>query len=44
MTLPHLTGNLVDLAGQVLRRLSGQRTEASAVFNLSTQFGGGKQI
>jgi predicted AAA+ superfamily ATPase len=27
---------------QVLRRLSGERTEASAFFNLSTQFGGGK--
>jgi len=38
----YLTGNLTDLAGQVLRRLSGERTEASAVFNLSTQFGGGK--
>lgn len=38
----YLTGSLTDLAGQVLRRLSGERTEASAVFNLSTQFGGGK--
>ena len=38
----YLTANLTDLAGQVLRRLSGERTEASAVFNLSTQFGGGK--
>ena len=25
-----------------IRRLSGQRTETSAVFNLATQFGGGK--
>ncbi|MCX6033329.1 MAG: DUF499 domain-containing protein [Chloroflexi bacterium] len=38
----YLTASLTDLAGQVLRRLSGERTEASAVFNLSTQFGGGK--
>jgi hypothetical protein len=38
----YLTTSLTDLAGQVLRRLSGERTEASAVFNLSTQFGGGK--
>ena len=40
----YLTGGLTDLAGQVLRRLSGERTEASAVFNLSTQFGGGERI
>ena len=39
----YLTGNLTDLAGQVLRRLLGERTERSAVFNLSTQFAG-KQI
>jgi len=37
-----LTTNLTDLAAQVLRRLSGERTETSAVFNLATQFGGGK--
>lgn len=30
------------MAGEVIRRLSGQRTETSAVFNLATQFGGGK--
>src|SRR5438874_3553424 len=38
----YLTRSLLELAGQVVRRLSGVRTETSAVFNLSTQFGGGK--
>lgn len=38
----YLTRNLTDLAAQVVRRLSGIKTETSAVFNLSTQFGGGK--
>lgn len=37
-----LTKNLRLLAGQVTRRLSGIRVETSAIFNLSTQFGGGK--
>src|SRR4051795_5994587 len=37
-----LTANLKDLSTQVVRRLSGIRVETSAVFNLSTQFGGGK--
>src|SRR5262245_28998076 len=37
-----LTANLKDLATQVVRRLSGEKVETSAVFNLSTQFGGGK--
>lgn len=37
-----LTVNLKDLASQVVRRLSGVKVETSAVFNLSTQFGGGK--
>lgn len=37
-----LTRNLKELATQVLRRLSGIKVETSAVFNLSTQFGGGK--
>jgi hypothetical protein len=37
-----LTKNLRSLAFQVVRRLSGIRLETSAVFNLSTQFGGGK--
>ncbi|MGB7734217.1 MAG: DUF499 domain-containing protein, partial [Thermoguttaceae bacterium] len=38
----HLTQNLCGLAAEVVRRLSGEKTETSAVFNLSTQFGGGK--
>lgn len=38
----YLTGNLQDLASQVLRRMSGIKTETSAVFNMTTQFGGGK--
>src|SRR5215211_4479651 len=37
-----LTQNLTALAAEVIRRLSGERTETSAVFNLATQFGGGK--
>ncbi|MEI6786486.1 MAG: DUF499 domain-containing protein, partial [Verrucomicrobiota bacterium] len=38
----YLTRNLTALATEAIRRLSGQRTETSAVFNLATQFGGGK--
>ena len=38
----YLTKGLTDLAAEVLRRLSGERTKTSAVFNLVTQFGGGK--
>jgi hypothetical protein len=38
----YLTQTLMDLAAQVIRRLSGIQTETSAVFNLATQFGGGK--
>ena len=30
------------MAAEVLRRLSGEKTETSAVFNMTTQFGGGK--
>lgn len=37
-----LTKNLHALASQVVRRLSGIKLETSAIFNLSTQFGGGK--
>jgi len=37
-----LTGNLTNLAAEVMRRLSGITTETSAVFNMTTQFGGGK--
>lgn len=38
----HLTQNLRTLAVETLRRLSGVTVETSAVFNLATQFGGGK--
>ncbi len=37
-----LTKNLRELSAQVVRRLSGMKVETSAIFNLSTQFGGGK--
>src|SRR6266850_6875344 len=37
-----LTDNLAGLAAEVVRRLSGVTTETSAVFNMTTQFGGGK--
>ena len=38
----YMTASLLDLAAQVLRRLSGIQVETSAVFNMATQFGGGK--
>jgi hypothetical protein len=38
----YLTQTLTDFAAEVVRRLSGERTETSAVFNMATQFGGGK--
>jgi hypothetical protein len=38
----YLTRNMAALSGEVVRRLSGVQTETSAVFNLATQFGGGK--
>lgn len=37
-----LTKNLIELAANTVRRLSGIKVETSAVFNLTTQFGGGK--
>src|SRR5437879_10036446 len=37
-----LTTNLVAMAGEVVRRLSSIKTQANAVFNMTTQFGGGK--
>ena len=37
-----LTKGLTSVAAEVLRRLSGEKTETSAVFNMTTQFGGGK--
>jgi hypothetical protein len=38
----YLTKSLLSLASEVMRRLSGEKTETSAVFNMTTQFGGGK--
>lgn len=38
----YLTKNMLELASQVVRRLNGVTTETSAIFNLATQFGGGK--
>lgn len=38
----YLTKNLIEMAAQTVRRLSGITTETSPVFNLTTQFGGGK--
>lgn len=38
----YLTRTMGDLAANTARRLSGIKVETSAVFNLSTQFGGGK--
>ena len=38
----YLTGSLLDLSSQVVRRLNGVQLETSAVFNMATQFGGGK--
>lgn len=37
-----LTKNLADVASQVVRRLAGEKTETSAIYNMTTQFGGGK--
>jgi len=37
-----LTANLTALAAEVVRRLNGIKTQANAVFNMTTQFGGGK--
>ena len=38
----YLTNNITAMAAEVARRLSGEKTETSAIFNMSTQFGGGK--
>ena len=38
----YLTKNLCAFAAEVFGRLSGEQTSASAVFNMATQFGGGK--
>lgn len=38
----YLTKSLTDLSAEVVRRLSGNKVATSAVFNMTTQFGGGK--
>ena len=38
----YLTKNLCALAAEAMLRLSGEKTETSAIFNMTTQFGGGK--
>src|SRR5271168_3894936 len=38
----YMTRSLLDLSAQVVRRLSGVKVETSPVFNMATQFGGGK--
>lgn len=38
----YITKNMQELASQVVRRFNGVTTETSAIFNLATQFGGGK--
>lgn len=38
----YLTRNLREFAAQTVRRLSGITVETNAVFNMATQFGGGK--
>lgn len=38
----YLTQNLLDIASQTVRRFAGITTETSPIFNLTTQFGGGK--
>lgn len=41
-TKTYLTKSLLAMAAEVVRRLSGIQTEASAVYNMTTPFGGGK--
>jgi hypothetical protein len=38
----YLTQGLKSFSAEVIRRLSGEKTETSAVFHMITQFGGGK--
>src|SRR3954465_12023265 len=38
----YMTKSLLDLSSQAVRRLSGIKVETNAVFNMATQFGGGK--
>ncbi len=38
----YMTESMMETAGQVLQRLSGERVGVNAVYDLNTQFGGGK--
>lgn len=38
----YLTTHLTSMAAEAVRRLSGITTETSAIYNMTTQFGGGK--
>src|SRR5664280_1219953 len=38
----YLTKSLLAVASEAVRRMSGTKTETSPVFNMTTQFGGGK--
>jgi hypothetical protein len=38
----YLTQGLKNFSAEVIRRLSGEKTETSAIFHMITQFGGGK--
>ena len=38
----YLTQPLIGISSEVIRRLSGITTETSSVYNMTTQFGGGK--
>ena len=38
----YLASNLLDLSSQVVRRMAGETSHTSPVFNLATNFGGGK--
>lgn len=38
----YLTKNLLTVSAEILRRLNGIKVETSAVYNMTTQFGGGK--
>ena len=38
----YLTKSLLSVASEAVRRMSGIKTETSTVFNMATQFGGGK--
>jgi len=38
----YLTRHLLDLSAEVVRRLSGKLEATSAIYNMTTQFGGGK--